>query len=128
MIATWVVNLHETGSNSFQGGKKRSPVKSPPEPERRSPPIGPPKRDPKPEPIHDPPMPPSPGTDPKDKPLPIGDPPDTSDQPIRMTLKTAGFPIGWPVDTSRYKDMGSSIKTRDSPICDPLEPRERRSL
>jgi hypothetical protein len=31
-------------------------------------------------------MPPSPGTDPDDAPLPIGDPPDPSDQPMGRTI------------------------------------------
>lgn len=128
MIGTWAGNLSEAGRQSFQGDKKHSPVKPPPDPERKSPPIGPPKRDPKPEPIHDPPMPPSPGTDPNDEPPPIGDPPDRSDQPIRMTFKGAGYPKGLPVDDSLYRGEESSIKTPYPTIWDPLEPRERRSL
>lgn len=127
MVGTWVINLTEAASHSFQGPKKRPPVKPPPEPERKSPPIGPPKRDPKPEPIHDPPMPPSPGTDPDDEPLPIGDPPDTSEHPIRMRLTAGGFPVEWPINYSRIRDGVASIHTCDS-ICDPLQIRERRSL
>ena len=103
MLAGCAGSLTETVNLSFQGGPQRSPVKPPPEPERKTPPIGPPKRDPKPEPINDPPVPPSPGTDPNDAPVPIGDPPDKADQPIRMTLTTAGAFCAWAVKYSRQR-------------------------
>ncbi len=107
MNVRWVETLIEEDNDSSEGAKE-PPVQPPPEPERKTPPIGPPNRDPKPEPIHDPPMPPPPGTDPKDEPVPIGDPPDRSDQP--MAFMTAGFTIGWLADYSRYRARVSLIK------------------
>ncbi len=77
-------SLRELHKGIFQCGSRHPPVEPPPDPEKKQPPIGPPTRDPKPEPIKDPPVPPMPGKDPKEDPKPIGDPPDQSDQPIRM--------------------------------------------
>jgi hypothetical protein len=81
------------------GSKGHPPVKPPPEPEKKTPPIGPPKRDPQPEPIKDPPVPPLPGKDPAEDPQPIGDPPEQSDQPIRMG-------VTFPMLTSPYDQEG----------------------
>lgn len=120
MIGIRAANLSEADKQSFPGDNKRSPAKPPPEPERKSPPIGPPKRDPKPEPIDDPPMPPSPGNDPNDQPLPIGDPPNTSDPPIRMRGTAAGFPVEWPMNYSGNRGGMVFINTPDPTICAPL--------
>ncbi len=73
-----------TGHSCMEGSKRFPPVELPPEPEKKRPPIRPPLRDPQPEPIQDPPVPPSPGKDTDDESAPIGDPPDKSDQPMRM--------------------------------------------
>lgn len=86
MVTKREKSLVELGLGTSQGSKRHPPVKPPPEPEKQQPPIGPPKRDPKPEPITDPPVPPAPGKDPKEDPKPIGDPPDQTDQPIRMRV------------------------------------------
>jgi hypothetical protein len=71
---------------------KQPPIEPPTEPERKRPPIRPPNRGPKPEPVKDPPVPPLPGREPKEDPHPIGDPPDQTDQPMRMhRLSTRQF-------------------------------------
>ncbi len=112
----------------LNGPKKNPPVTPPPEPEKKHPPIGPPKRDPKPEPIKDPLYPPSPGTDPKKEPEPIGDPPDDSDQPIRMGFMTTVCPVEWPADYSPYRDRVSIYTRSHHMICDPLDSLERSSV
>lgn len=128
MILSWANTLIEADIECFQGATERSPVKPPPDPERKSPPIGPPKRDPKPEPINDPPMPPSPGTDPNQEPLPIGDPPDKSDQPIRTGLVTIGSCIEWPTDYSISGARVFLMKRNGHKVCIPIESGERSSL
>lgn len=108
--------------------KENPPVTPPLEPEKKHPPIGPPKRDPKPEPIKDPLYPPSPGTDPDEEPEPIGDPPDESDQPIRMGFKTTVCPGQWPAVYSLYRDRVSFTTHRHHKICDPHDTSKRSSL
>lgn len=128
MIVRWADILIEADNDSFQGATEHPPVKPPIEPERKSPPIGPPKRDPKPEPINDPPMPPSPGTDPHQEPLPIGDPPDKSDQPIRMKLGMTGSCIEWPTDYPMNRAKIFFMKRNGLRVCIPIESGERSSL
>lgn len=128
MIVNWADTLVEADNDSFQGATERPPVRPPLEPERKSPPVGPPKRGPKPEPINDPPMPPSPGTDPNQEPLPIGDPPDKSDQSIRMGLVTTGSFMKWPMDYSISGAKVFLMKRNGHKVCIPIELGERSSL
>jgi hypothetical protein len=108
--------------------EKHPPVTPPPEPEKKRPPIGPPKRDPKPEPIKDPIVPPSPESDPQEEPKPIGDPPDGTEQPIRMRvmMKVRGQ---CPPDYSLSSDRVSLFPVdHHRTICDLHTSRERSSL